>query len=622
MPSAKQTNIAALRRHIERLERRVRRLDRLSRRYAWTRLGLVITGSVAAFLMFQTVGTGAGWSVITGFATAFIITARSHRRVDESMQRHQIWRRIKAMHVARMTLDWEAIPRPSSFPPDPDHPFEIDLNLTGLRSMHHLLDTATSRGGSKRLWTWLREPLLDLDRLRRRQALVREVASLPVFRDRLILHGTLIATDPDTPWDGEGLQRWLEQHARAGSLKPLLLLLSALAAANMVLFVLYWLTPMPAFWAVSFVIYAGIYLFNYRRLGSLFNEAYHLEKALRGFRHVAAYLESYRYGVHHALAKLCAPFLDPGHRPSAYLKRVARVAAAASSQKSEVLILVLNALVPWDLFFSYRLDRHKEALCARLPAWLEAWYEVEAVSALATFADLNPEYTFPALLPSSASDEEPIFSAMQLGHPLIPDGQKVCNDVAVHRPGAIHIITGSNMSGKSTFLRTVGVNLCLAYAGGPVNAAQCRTRLFRLFTCINVSDSVHDGISYFYAEVRRLKHLLMTLADDHPAPVFFLIDEIFRGTNNRERLLGGRAYVRALAGHRATGLISTHDLELVTLADDVARVYNAHFREEVVDGRMVFDYRLRPGPCPTTNALKIMRMEGLPVEPTSLPTVD
>ena len=176
------------------------------------------------------------------------------------------------------------------------------------------------------------------------------------------------------------------------------------------------------------------------------------------------------------------------------------------------------------------------------------------------------------------------------------------------------LITGSNMSGKSTFLRTIGVNLCLAFAGAPVNAAYLKTDLFRLYTCIQVTDSLADGISYFYAEVRRLKALLNALEVEHELPLFFLIDEIFRGTNNRERQVGGRSFVTTLVGGEGVGLISTHDLELVVFADELSNIKNYHFQEEVTQRRMLFDYRLRPGPSQTTNALQIMRMEGLPVD--------
>jgi DNA mismatch repair ATPase MutS len=189
----------------------------------------------------------------------------------------------------------------------------------------------------------------------------------------------------------------------------------------------------------------------------------------------------------------------------------------------------------------------------------------------------------------------------------------VCNDFRIPDLGSVILITGSNMSGKSSFLRTAGVNLCLAYAGGAVNAANFETRLFRVFSAIRVTDSVTDGISYFYAEVKRLKALLDALKGDDARPLFFLIDEIFRGTNNRERLLGSRAYIRELVGENGVGLIATHDLELVQLAEEMAQVSNFHFRDSIRQGRMVFDYHLRPGPSPTTNALTVMAEEGLPV---------
>jgi DNA mismatch repair ATPase MutS len=273
--------------------------------------------------------------------------------------------------------------------------------------------------------------------------------------------------------------------------------------------------------------------------------------------------------------------------------------------------LILNALLPWNLHVARRLNRYKGEIDRSLPQWLEVWFELEALGSLAGFAYLNPENAFPEII--AATEAQVIFEANALGHPLIPYPERVCNDFSLAGPGSIDLITGSNMSGKSTFLRTVGVNLRLAYAGGPVNATACRLSLLRLFSCLNVSDSVTDGISYFYAEVKRLRALLDELDQDASCPLLYLIDEIFRGTNNRERYLGSQAYIRALAGKSGMGLIATHDLELVKLADELPQLKNYHFRETVANGRMLFDYRLRPGPCPTTNALKIMELEGLPV---------
>jgi DNA mismatch repair ATPase MutS len=244
-----------------------------------------------------------------------------------------------------------------------------------------------------------------------------------------------------------------------------------------------------------------------------------------------------------------------------------------------------------------------------MPHWLDAWYELESLNSLANFAYLNPHYVFPEM-----SADAGRFAARTLGHPLLRPEVKVCNNFELAHNQKIVILTGSNMAGKSTFLRTIGVNLCLAYAGATVNADRLDASLFRLFTCIKVSDSVQDGLSYFYAEVKRLQSLLAAAKADDPLPVLFLIDEIFRGTNSRERLIGSRSYIRELSKGPPVGFIATHDLDLIKLADEIEGVTNLHFREEVHNGRMVFDYRLRSGPCPTTNALTIMRLEGLPVE--------
>ncbi|HYL97787.1 MAG TPA: MutS family DNA mismatch repair protein, partial [Blastocatellia bacterium] len=248
------------------------------------------------------------------------------------------------------------------------------------------------------------------------------------------------------------------------------------------------------------------------------------------------------------------------------------------------------------------------------PDWIETWVELEALISLADLAELNPDYTFPEVVSAGPADGA-IFEARQIGHPLLLRGRRVVNDFRLDHEHRITVLTGSNMSGKSTFLRTLGANLSLAYAGAPVNAERLTISLFSVFTCIKVSDSVADGLSYFYAEVKRLKALLESVVSDKSRHHFVLIDEIFRGTNNRERRIGSWAFIKRLSTTDCLGAVATHDLELVKLADEMPSISNYHFREDVTDGRMVFDYELRSGPSPTTNALKIMELEGLPVDP-------
>jgi DNA mismatch repair ATPase MutS len=312
------------------------------------------------------------------------------------------------------------------------------------------------------------------------------------------------------------------------------------------------------------------------------------------------------------LRALCAPFQEPARRPSRQLAQLTRVVAAMGARGNPVLWFLLNALLPWDLFLVHQLQRRQAAIAGQVSGWMRVWFRLEALGSLATYAYLNPHTSLPHMLSGAGEAVGPVFRAQAIGHPLLPEAEKVRNDFEVGGLGQVSLITGSNMAGKSVFLKTVGVNLALAQAGGPVDAALLVTIPLRLFSSLQVSDSVTGGLSYFYAEVKRLKALLDALERSRPTPLCFLIDEIFRGTNNRERLTGSRAYVRALAGKRGIGFIATHDLELARLAEEITPVKNYHFRDRVEKGRMTFDYKIRPGPSPTTNALKIMEIEGLP----------
>ena len=373
---------------------------------------------------------------------------------------------------------------------------------------------------------------------------------------------------------------------------------------------------LPPLWIATFLVYFGIQSYRFRELSEVFGESYDLAHRLGQIKRVLTRLEIYPFTSGGELARICTPLRSGKERPSMILRRIERIASAASIHGNPFLSLVLNILMPWDLFFAYQLEQFKIRLQLVLPGWLEAWYEMEALSSLAEFSYQNPSYTFPTL---NKIDAEPVFEAQSLGHPLIPYPTRVTNDFRLEHLGDVILITGSNMSGKSTFLRTVGANLVLAFCGSVTAADRLATLPFRLFASMNVSDSLSDGISYFYAEVRRLRELLEALQDRQAAPLFYLIDEIFRGTNNRERRTGSEAYLHALAGGWGVGLISTHDLELVNLEDEISRLKNYHFREDVEDDRMVFDFRLRPGPSPTTNALRIMALAGLPVSNVSEP---
>lgn len=608
-----ETRQQGLRRQIDRLARHITQMQGRSERIVRWRTAYFFAGALGLFLALQ-VSDEAGLLVFLLWLGGFVALVRAHNRVLASIQRFQAWQAIKREHIARMTIDWAGLP-PDSARSVGDHPFAHDIDLTGDVGVHRLLDTTVSRGGADRLLDWLLTTTPDAERIAAHQAVVQDLLPLTHFRDRLRLETTLAApgrrrTGQPEKWDESGLLGWLRTSAAAPTVSlPTLLGLVALSVLTLTLLLLTISADLPPLWIATGAAFALFSGWQWSRLGDLFSQAMALKAALDRVTVALHRLETTDFSRRDALRRRSAAVVDAPQPPSQQLRRIARILTAVSLRGNPVIWIMVNLALPWDIFFAYRLAHSRGVLAETLPAWLDAWYDVEAFSALATFAYLNPGTTLPTLKPAEA-----VLHGEGLGHPLIPHDERVVNDFTLDRLGQVVLITGSNMSGKSSFLRTLGINLALAYSGGFVAANRLELGLFRLYSCIRVTDSVVDGISYFYAEVKRLKALLDALQTPDAPPLFFLIDEIFRGTNNRERLLGSRAYIQALVGGRGMGLISTHDLELVHLADDDPAIRNMHFREHIDDDRMAFDYRLRPGPSPTTNALKIMALEGLPVD--------
>ncbi len=594
-------------------ERLIARLDTLRRhaavasaRYTRWRAAIFLTGAVAVTASAFIDRARGGWVPLILFGAAFVLVARAHGSLKRKIRRLDAWRALKRAHLARVRLDWSAIPAADHVSPD-GHPYAVDLDVTGTHSLLRWLDTTISTAGRAELRRWLLTP--DPEGFGERRALIREIAALSLFRDRLALEA---ASSSSAPLDGERVINAVRQSrpSRLGFPLALSLVLAALTAALVTASVA---AGLPGYWVLSLIAYGVVFYLTTPHVAAAFAQAVELEADLAPYSKVFAVLEHRSYRAHPALRRVLNPFTATADRPSAATRRLAGLVAALNLRGNPLVHLAINLTVPWDLFFAERYRALHSDVVDRLPLWIERLGRIEAAAALGHYAATHPDFAYPELRLPQPQKVDSVLDAASVGHPLLPQETRVKNDFALKGLGAISIITGSNMSGKSTFLRTLGVNLCLAEAGGPVCASSWSSPWMRLFCCIRVDDSLDAGISYFYAEVKRLKRLLDAAGDFSAPPIFFLIDEIFRGTNNRERLIGSRHYVRALSEANAIGLVSTHDLELVKLGDESGRITTQHFRETVNEQGLVFDYRLRPGPCPTTNALKIMAREGLPV---------
>lgn len=623
----KQKRLEALERHIERLERRSGQVDARYQRLFMQQL-LVFIGGIVLSATFFGIFAPLGLACFLGGVILFIYGWLSGGVLRRSSERYNSLLRIKKTHVARMNLDWGNIP-PVEDEREKDHPFENDLQISGLYSLHQLINTSYSDQGRARLRQWLLNRVPEPDTIRSRQSAVRELTPLVNFRDRLQAYAQRTILDVNKQNDQEAVSLWLDLPLSA---KPPLfvLVISSIISVLLIgtfLLLLYGFVPL-----IDVLIVFGVsVLWNLpaRRYRSrLFLDSSLMSTIFKQLHSVFSFIEKYPTANNPQLQKICEPFRNADASPSKLMERLHRIAqyarltqsqtitqsmAVAGAGTSQGLSTLFNLIVPWDLFLSYSLAQCKDAARENLPGWLDAWYELEALCSLATFAYLNPDYVLPEFPTDKDQGSSPALRASRLGHPLIPDEDRVVNNVTIEHANDIMLITGSNMAGKSTFLRTMGINLCLAYAGGVVSATSLQTGFYEIDCCISVSDSLADGYSYFYAEVRRLRFILDRVRRKTAYPVFALIDEIFKGTNNRERLIGSRAYIYALAEAACLGAISTHDLELVMLSDELTQIKNYHFRDDVVKGAMVFDYTLYHGPCPTTNALKIMQKEGLPI---------
>ena len=588
-------------RQIERLSRRIKQIEAESNGLSNWRLLLAIGGGIPLFILIFLPYSNLFWVLLSAVVISFAYLIAKHRRIELSLKKHRIWRAIKQENRARLLLDWKHIPDPALNLDE--HPLETDFDL---RELHRLLNTASSQSGTMRLRQWLLNSEPRLATIEQRQRLVQELKTRPAFRDYLTLNSRLSPAQIRKNLDTRLLADWLHSDVSMEKVTFWLMLLGGLSVASVIAFVLSQAGIISGIVSgVMWGIYALVYVSRAGLLAKYSSDGQLLYDVLLRLRSVMQHLESYPYNNMPEVRKLCTPLLEA--KPSEHIKHLMRTLVAGNLKGNPILWMLFNAMMPWDLFFLRRLHLQKKQLATYMPQWLDVWHEIEALNSIANFAYLNPRAVMPELQKSH------VFNARNLAHPLL-SVNRVSNDFSVESIGALVILTGSNMSGKSSFLRTLGVNLLMAYAGGVVIADSFDAGLFRLFSCIRVTDSLDDGISYFYAEVKRLKALLDELQSDHDLPLFFVIDEIFRGTNNRERLIGSRSYINALTGANGIGLIATHDLELTQLAAGNLHIRNLHFRENVEDGRMVFDYILREGASPTTNALQIMAMEGLPVE--------
>ena len=505
-----------------------------------------------------------------------------------------------------------------------------DLHVFGPSSLYQYLCQARTRAGRERLAAALRTEAPQgaaLALVRARHGAIRELAAHPQTALTLASYGALLPDGQDVapllaalaeaPWRPSGLRRAAcvmlpAVNVAACALALLgavpLLLPGGLIAGS---FLLTWLAARRSEAVLAPLMPLAQALGAYRRIFLT------LERAPFASPHLAALQRVLREG-----AAATAPSEDAaawgcgttaqgqaaGHgaavrSASAGLRLLARLAAAVSWRRNFFFYFLANGLFVFDFAAGLLFERWCRREGARLAPALAVWHECEVLLSLSTLAVTQARTVFPVFL----EGEAPRLTATALRNPLLPEESAVANDASL--TSGTTIITGSNMSGKTTWLRTLGMNAVLAWAGAPVCAAAFSLSPLALYTSIRVDDSLAEGMSTFYAELLRIKE--MVAAERTGRPLLLLIDEIFKGTNSADRITGARAALAHLTNAHSITLVSTHDFELCDLEVPGGRVRNAHFEEQYQDGRIAFDYRLRAGRCQTTNAVYLLRLVGI-----------
>lgn len=544
---------------------------------------------------------------LAGFITLVVQTRRLRRLRNRALGRAT----VSEQGASRADRMWSQIdPQRWQWPRDDGEHERVDLDVTGHESLVQLLPTISAAVGAPRMREWF-GIIEDEATIRARQASVRELAGMLDLREsfelaarRLQLSETRVAAFIE--WGRMPRQpepAWLAVAARA---LPALAITTIFACA-----------VVPAIAPLALLLVCATATLAY---------------AVRGRTRGAVVAADAGANIANAYAELAglvcdasfeSPLLcelrekldpDSGQRADAALQQLRRLSDWAEVRASPMMHAALQALFAWDYQIARAVENWRTDFGSSLAAWFASFAELECLAALAGLAYANPAWTFPDL-----ARAQPVrVRARGLGHPLLAENTRVTNDVEIGPPGTVLLISGSNMSGKSTLLRAIGLNTLLARVGGPVCAEAMWCAPLRLLTSLRVQDSLAEGISYFMAEALRLRDIVFAAessGDAGATPVLYLVDEILRGTNSEERAVASRFIVARLLKTPAIGAITTHDLGVFDVPEIAQHARHAHFAEQFTgEGearRLTFDYHLRPGPATSRNALQLLSMIGL-----------
>jgi MutS domain V len=592
------------RRHAEARDQEARVSERISR----IRLATFLAGAACLVWTLSRGATPIPIVVSGLFFVAFAVLVVWHARVEERITRHEALRLVNVRALARLARDWNQLPDAET-PPGVDlaeHPYALDLDLFGRASLFQWLGPAATPRGRATIAAWLVHPA-PRDEIVARQEAVAELAGHDQWRLVLAAHGVLADSARQPQIDR--FLAWAEGDNPFGKRAGLLQLTVLTLTVTMWMSIALHATGIMsvALWPIPLVI--GLVL-SYATAGTVETI---LDRAGGGQQALSRYAAMFEHAV---MAPRSAPRLAAlrerlsvhGQTAPTCMRQLNRILGFGDLRRgAAILHFPIQALTLWDFHVMFALERWRLDSGSRVRDWLQALGELDALALLATARRDNPLWAVPEIVTARE------LTATGIGHPLIPDDRRVANDITIGPPGTMELITGSNMSGKSTLLRSVGLNVVLAQAGGNVCATRMSLPESDLETSIRVQDSLERGLSYFMAALARLKGVVDAAEHEREGRVLlYLLDEILQGTNSVERSIAVRAVARHLIEAGAIGAMTTHDLGLAEEEPLKSAARCSHFSETLdADGTMRFDYTLKPGLATSRNALRLMKMIGI-----------
>lgn len=602
MNQSKPKNRYEKRKHYyaQRLEKQTRLINRISN----VRLLTFLAGVGFAVYLYITQSHPLGMVTFLLTGMAFVALVIWHQNVKTRLTYTQTLYEINDHALKRLAGEWKAFSDSGEDFKDADHPYSEDLDLFGTGSLYQWISTAKTFLGRRKLKAALLEPPQARETIRQKQAAIEELATNLAWRQRFLAEANIAKNPMTSP---ERIIQWGKDYDAFYLQTWVIILARALPIITLTFILLYYLTSLLSFWVPLGAILVQMMILapGKKQRGKALEAVYNYKNSIKIYEKMLQRFEKRSFQSHY-LQTIKKRLIDRDKKSA--FEQIRKLSGIADfiSNRSNAMFILINILTLWDIQSMIALESWKEQSGRSLSTWLDVIAELEALSSLAVIRFDQPEWGLPEII-----EEYPCVAAQNMGHPLLRDS--VHNDLSMKKPEGILLITGSNMSGKSTLLRTVGINLVLAYAGAPVCAQAFTCSRMQIYTCMRVSDNLEKNISSFYAELLRIKQIVSAAKTEKQ--IFFLLDEIFKGTNSQDRHAGAKVLIQQLSNDGAMGMVSTHDLELGELEQESRqKVRNFHFREYYQNDAIHFDYKLRRGISTTRNAMYLIKMAGIDVD--------